>query len=128
LHKIGHVLQIVVHQLVHKTNAKKNSKSVENWPPFIPMYTGICRISTKEKKSIPYKPYVHGKHVESILGTRENMTKKVFNLNNTIPHSVRLVDPLQENVKGFSSFSSFVKLRSLRLSHVLASLRQQVQQ
>ena len=25
---------------------------------------------------IPYKPYVRGKHVESILGTRENMTKK----------------------------------------------------
>jgi hypothetical protein len=42
---------------------------------------------------IPYKPYVHGKHVESILGTRKNSTKKKFNLNNTIPHSVRLVDP-----------------------------------
>jgi hypothetical protein len=42
---------------------------------------------------IPYKPYVCGKRVESILGTRKNMTKIVFNLNNTIPHSVPLVDP-----------------------------------
>ncbi len=42
---------------------------------------------------VPYKPYVCGKHVESILGTRKNMTKKVFILNNTIPHSVRLVNP-----------------------------------
>ncbi len=35
---------------------------------------------------------------------------------------------LQENVKGFSYFSSFLKLRSLHLTHVLASLRQQVLQ
>jgi hypothetical protein len=42
---------------------------------------------------IPYKPHVREKQVESILGTRENMTKKVFNLNNTIPHSVHLVNP-----------------------------------
>jgi hypothetical protein len=42
---------------------------------------------------IPYKPYVCRKHAESILGTCENMTKKGFNLNNTIPHSVRLVHP-----------------------------------
>jgi hypothetical protein len=46
----------------------------------------------RRTKSIPYKPYVRGKHVESILGTRKNMTKKVFNLNNTITHSVHLVD------------------------------------
>ncbi len=45
---------------------------------------------------IPYKPYVLKKHVESILGTCKNMTKKVFNLNNMIPHSVRLVNPLYE--------------------------------
>jgi hypothetical protein len=44
---------------------------------------------------IPYKPYVRRKHVESILGTRKNMTKKVFNFNNTIPHSARLVNPYQ---------------------------------
>jgi hypothetical protein len=42
---------------------------------------------------IPYKPYVHGDYVESILGTCKNMTKKAFNLNNTIPHSVPLVNP-----------------------------------
>ncbi len=30
---------------------------------------------------IPYKTYVWEKHVESILGTSKNMTKKVFNLN-----------------------------------------------
>ncbi len=28
------------------------------------------------QNSIPYKTYVREKHVESILGTRENMTKK----------------------------------------------------
>ncbi len=33
------------------------------------------------KKMIPYKTYVQEKHAESILGTRKNMTKKVFNLN-----------------------------------------------
>ncbi len=43
---------------------------------------------------IPFKPYVRKKQVESILGTRENMTKNVFSLNNMIPHSVRLVDLL----------------------------------
>jgi hypothetical protein len=37
----------------------------------------------RRKKMIPYKPYVSGKHVESILGTHKNMTKKVLNLNNT---------------------------------------------
>ncbi len=47
----------------------------------------------------PYKPHVRGKHVESILGTRENMTKKVFNLNNMIPHSVRLVDPIKKTTQ-----------------------------
>jgi hypothetical protein len=43
---------------------------------------------------IPYKPYIRRKHVESILWTPKNMTKKVFNLNNTIPHSVHLVNPI----------------------------------
>jgi hypothetical protein len=33
------------------------------------------------QNSIPYKTYVREKHVESILGTRKNMIKKVFNLN-----------------------------------------------
>jgi hypothetical protein len=66
--KIIHVIQIVVHQFVRKTSAKKDL-SVKNWFPFIPRYAGIRRISTKEKKMIPCKPYVRKKHVESILGT-----------------------------------------------------------
>jgi hypothetical protein len=53
----------------------------------------------RRKKSIPYKPSVRGKHIESILGTCENMTKKGFNLNNTIPHSVRLVNPFIFHMK-----------------------------
>ena len=97
LRKIGHVIQIVVHQFVHKTTAKKILKSLKNWPPLIPRYTRIHRISTKEKKLIPYKPYVQGKHIESILGTCKNMLKKVFNLNNTIPNNVCLVDPFPTN-------------------------------
>jgi hypothetical protein len=51
--KIGHVIQIVVHQFVRKTSAKKILKSVKNWSPFIPRYVGIRRISTKEKKNDP---------------------------------------------------------------------------
>jgi hypothetical protein len=53
--KIGHVIQIVVHQFVNKTSAKKN-QVCKNRSPYIPRYVGICRISTKEKKIIPYKP------------------------------------------------------------------------
>jgi hypothetical protein len=49
LRKIGHVIQIVVHQLVRKTSAKKNPKSEKNWSPFIPRYPGIRRISTRRK-------------------------------------------------------------------------------
>ncbi len=75
-HKIRQVIQIVVHQFVRKTSAEKILMSVKNWTPFIPRYAGICRIRTEEKKMIPGKPYVRGKHVESKLGTRKNMTKK----------------------------------------------------
>jgi hypothetical protein len=53
LHKIGHVIQIVVHQFVHKMSAEKNPKSVKNWFPFITRNAGILRISTKEKKNDP---------------------------------------------------------------------------
>jgi hypothetical protein len=87
------MIQIVLHQFVRKTSAEKIPKSVKNWSPFILRYAGIHRISTKEKKMIPCKPYIRGKHVESILGTCKNMTKKVFNLNDMILHSVRLVNP-----------------------------------
>jgi hypothetical protein len=69
LHEIGQVIQIVVHQFVRKTSAEKNSEVRKNLSPFIPRYVQIRRISTKEKKIIPYKPYVRKKHVESILGT-----------------------------------------------------------
>ncbi len=51
--KIGHMIQIVVHQFVHKTSAKKILQSEKNWSPFIPSYAGIRRISTKEKKIDP---------------------------------------------------------------------------
>jgi hypothetical protein len=107
LHKIGQVIQIVVHQFVHKTSSKKKNLSEKKWSPFIPRYAGIRRISTKEKKMIPYKPYIHRKHVESILGTCKNMTKKVFNLNNTIPHSVHLVDPYSHGKYAIHNKSNF---------------------
>ncbi len=92
------MIQIVVHQFVHKTSAKKIPKSEHNQSPFIPSYTQIRRISTKEKKLIPYKPYVRKKHVESILGTFLTHEKKLFNVNTTICDSVPLADPLYSNV------------------------------
>jgi hypothetical protein len=54
----------------------------------------------KSKHTFPLPPSlkVGRKHIESILGTCKNMTKKVFNLNNMIPHSVRLVNPFQDNL------------------------------
>jgi hypothetical protein len=36
LRKIRHVIQIVVHQFVHKTSTKKSLKSEKNWSPFTP--------------------------------------------------------------------------------------------
>ncbi len=53
LRKTRHVIQIVVHQFVHKMSTKKNPKSEKNWTPFIPRYARIHRISTKEKKIDP---------------------------------------------------------------------------
>jgi hypothetical protein len=53
LRKIGHVIQIVVHQIVCKMSAKKNLKSENKFAPFIPRYARIRRISTKEKKNDP---------------------------------------------------------------------------
>ncbi len=70
------MIQILVHQFVRKTSAKKIPKSEKNQSPFIPRYVQIRRISTKEKKMIPYKPNICKKHIESILGTPKNMTKK----------------------------------------------------
>jgi hypothetical protein len=76
LRKIGHMIQIVVHQFVRKTNAKKNSCLKKIGPPLSPGTREIIESVLRRKKSIPYKPYVCGKHVESILGTGKNMTKK----------------------------------------------------
>jgi hypothetical protein len=96
LRKIGHMIQIVVHQFVHKINAKKilSLKKIGLLlPPGMREY--VESVLTR-KKWIPYKPNVSGKHVESILETCKNMTKKVFNLNNIIPHSVHLINPLMK--------------------------------
>jgi hypothetical protein len=56
-HKIGHRIQIGVHQFVHKTTAKKFLESEINWSPLIPKYTGIRKISTKDYR-------VHTKHIK----------------------------------------------------------------
>jgi hypothetical protein len=96
LRKIGQVIQIVVHQYVCKTSTKKNSCLKKLNPPLSPGTRKYVESELRRKKLIPYKPYIRKKHVESIPGTNKNMTKKVFNLNNTIPHSVRLVDPLRK--------------------------------
>jgi hypothetical protein len=76
LRKIGHVIQIVVHQFVHKMSAKKNSCLKKISPPLSPGTREYVESVLRRKKLIPYKPYVRGDHVESILGTRKNMTKK----------------------------------------------------
>jgi hypothetical protein len=74
--KIGQVIQIVVHQFVCKTSTEKKSKSEKNNPPLSPGTCKCVESVLRRKKLIPYKPYLRKKHVESILGTRENLTKK----------------------------------------------------
>ncbi len=76
LRKIGHVIQIVVHQFVHKTSTKKILSLEKIDPPLSPGTGKYVESVLRRKKMIPYKPYVHKKHVESILGTRKNLTKK----------------------------------------------------
>jgi hypothetical protein len=77
LRKIGHVIQIVVHQFVHKTSAEKKILSLKkNGSPLSPGMREYVESVQRRKKTIPYKPHVHGKHVESVLGTCKNMTKK----------------------------------------------------
>jgi hypothetical protein len=73
--KIGHMIQIVIHQFVRKTSAKKILLK-KIGPPLSPGTREYVESVLRRKKTIPYKPYVHGKQVESILGTRENITKK----------------------------------------------------
>jgi hypothetical protein len=74
--KIGHVIQIVVHQFVRKTSAEKNSCLKKIGPPLSPGTREYVESVLMRKESIPYKPYVRGKLVESILRTRENITKE----------------------------------------------------
>jgi hypothetical protein len=74
--KIGHVIQIVVHQFVCKTSAKKFKSLKKIGPPLSPGMQEYVESVLRRKKSILYKPYVRRKHVESILGTCKNMTKK----------------------------------------------------
>ena len=70
------MIQIVVHQFVRKTSAKKNPKSEKNHSPLSPGMREYVESVLRRKKTIPYKPYVRKKHVESILGTCKNMTLK----------------------------------------------------
>jgi hypothetical protein len=63
-------------------------------PPSSPGMREYIESVLRRKQLIPYKPYVREKHIESTLGKHKNMTKKVFNSINTIPHSVHLVDPI----------------------------------
>ncbi len=76
LSKIGHVIHIVVHRFVLKTRAEKNPKSEKKYPPLSPGMREYVVSVLRRKKTIPYKPYVHKKRVESMLGTCKNMTKK----------------------------------------------------
>ncbi len=70
------MIQIVAHQFVCKTSAEKNPCLKKIGPPLSPGTREYVGSVLRRKKMIPYKPYVRGKHVESILGTHENMTKK----------------------------------------------------
>jgi hypothetical protein len=71
--EIGHVIQIVVHQFVHKTSAKKSLSLKKIGPPLSPGTREYVESVLTRKKMIPYKPYIRGKQVES---TCKNMTKK----------------------------------------------------
>ncbi len=76
LPKIGHVIQIVVHQFVRKMSAKKILSLKKIGPPLSPGTREYVELVLRRKKLIPYKLYVRGKQVESILGTCKNMIKK----------------------------------------------------
>jgi hypothetical protein len=76
LRKIGHVIQIVVHQFVRKTSTEKHSCLKKIGPPLSPGTREYVESVLRRTKLIPYQPYIRGKHVQSILGTHENMTKK----------------------------------------------------
>ncbi len=63
------MIHIVVHQFVHKTSAKKKSYVWKIGPPLSPGTRKYVESVLRIKKSIPYKPYISKKHIESILGT-----------------------------------------------------------
>jgi hypothetical protein len=67
-------MQIEVHQFVRKTSAK-NILSEKIWSR-ITHTREYVELVLRRQKMIPYKPYVCGKRVASILGTCKNMTKK----------------------------------------------------
>jgi hypothetical protein len=60
---------------------------------FVHLYKIKAKKILKSEKSILLKPKVHGEQVESILRTCKTH-EKIYNLNNTIPHNVHLVNPL----------------------------------
>jgi hypothetical protein len=76
LHKNEHVIQIVVHKFVHKSSTEKILSLKKIGPPLSPGMREYIELVLRRKELIPYKPYVCRKHVESILGTCKNMTKK----------------------------------------------------
>ncbi len=78
-----------------KRAPKKNLSWKKINPSLSPGTRKYVESVLRRKKMIPYKPYVHKKHVESILvlGTFLTHEKKLFNLNTTICDSVRVVDP-----------------------------------
>jgi hypothetical protein len=69
LRKFGHVIQIVVHQFVCKTSAKKFLSLKKINPPLSPGTRKYVESVLRRKKLISYQPYVCKKQVESILGT-----------------------------------------------------------
>ncbi len=73
---LGHVIQIVVHQFVHKTSTKKNTKSEKIDPPLSPGTREYVESVLRRKKRSHINPTYVKIHVESILGTRKNMTKQ----------------------------------------------------
>ncbi len=70
-------MQIVVHQFVCKMSTKKILSLKKIDPSLSPGTHEYVESVLRRKKLIPYKPYVCKKHVESILGTRENMNIKI---------------------------------------------------
>jgi hypothetical protein len=67
-----------IHSILRKIGhtPKKSKVGKETDPPLSAGMREYVESVLRRKKMIPYKHYVHKKHVESILGTRKNMTEK----------------------------------------------------